>query len=183
MGASSQLYEILAVAGVATGVLALLLLAWFGFRLSRLRRAQVTILGAEDRDIVAHAEQLQREFVALRDWLEEATTQLAGRMAVAEGRIDGSLSHRALVRYDAFGELSGRQSSSIALLDDHHSGVVLTAIRSRNHSHLYVKQLTAGVSDVDLSPEEQRAVNEAINPNAPKAISGGGAIPPTAKAG
>jgi hypothetical protein len=40
--------------------------------------------------------------------------------------------------------------------------VVLSAIRSRNHSHLYVKQLIAGKSDIELSPEEHQAVEAAV---------------------
>lgn len=162
MDAPDGTYEIVALAGAVAALLALLLCVWIVVGVRRLRRGQQIVLGGEERDIVAHSEQLQREFAALRDWLEEATMKLEGRMEVAERRIDGSLAHRALVRYDAFGELSGQQSSSIALLDERRSGVVLTAIRSRNHSHLYVKQLVEGVSDIELSPEERRAVDEAM---------------------
>ena len=162
MGDSGQLYEILAIAGAAIGSIALLLAMWLAFKMRRLRRAQVTVLGADNRDIVAHAEQLQREFTALRDWLEDASTRLEGRMEVAEQRIDGAFTYRSMLRYDAFGEMTGRQSSTIVLLDEHRSGLVLSAIRSRNHSHLYVKQLLRGHSDIELSPEEQRAVNDAL---------------------
>ena len=40
----------------------------------------------------------------------------------AETRLDGTIAHRALVRYDAYGEMSGSQSTSIALLDATRSG-------------------------------------------------------------
>ena len=43
-------------------------------------------------------------------------------MGAAEARIDGCVAYRSLVRYDAYGEMSGRQSSSIALLDARRSG-------------------------------------------------------------
>ena len=43
--------------------------------------------------------------------------RLDERMAAAEDRLDGAIAYRALVRYDAYGEMSGHQSTSLALLD------------------------------------------------------------------
>lgn len=163
MGGSDELYRALAVAGTALGVIALVAVVWLALTVRRLRRAQVTVLGGQQqRDLVAHAEALERDFALLRDWLEDATAKIDQRMAVAEQRLDGSVAYRSMIRYDAFGEMTGQQSSTVALLDSQQSGIVLSAIRSRNHSHVYVKQVVAGQSDIDLSPEEQRAVNEAL---------------------
>ena len=76
---------------------------------------------AEQRDLVEHAARLEQGFVDLRDWVEETATGIDARMAAAEARIDGCVAYRSLVRYDAYGEMSGHQSSSIALLDAHRS--------------------------------------------------------------
>ena len=51
----------------------------------------------------------------------------------AEQRLDGAIAYRALVRYDAYGELSGHQSTSIALLDAERNGVVLSCDRPPRH--------------------------------------------------
>ena len=83
-------------------------------------------------------------------------------MAAAEARIDGCVAYRALVRYDAYGEMSGQQSSSIALLDTHRSGVVLSSILHRESARVYVKQIVEGESELELSPEEREAVNTAL---------------------
>ncbi len=162
MSTPQGLYQWLALAGAAIAVLCLLLLIWNAFALRRVRRAQKIILAGGQRDVVAHAEALQREFVTLRDWLDDVSVVLDKRMSRLETRLDGAVTHTAMVRYDAFGAKSGKQSSSVALLDEHRSGVVLTAIVSRNFSHLYVKNLTAGVSDIELSPEERHAVELAF---------------------
>jgi hypothetical protein len=130
--------------------------------LRRVRRAQKIVLGGSERDVILHAEALQREFVSLRDWLDDASTQLDKRMTRLETGLDGAVTHTAMVRYDAFGAKSGKQSSSVALLDESKTGVVLTAIVSRNFSHLYVKNLTDGVSDIELSPEERHVVELAF---------------------
>lgn len=189
MSSPDGLYEWLALAGAAFALLCLLLLIWNAFALRRVRRAQKIVLAGGERDVVAHAEALQREFVSLRDWLEDVSVVLDKRMQVLEKRLDGAVTHTAMVRYDAFGAKSGKQSSSVALLDEHKTGVVLTAIVSRNFSHLYVKNLVAGVSDIELSPEERHSVELAFAapgeppvapaPPAPtRVVSGSPAKPP-----
>ena len=72
-------------------------------------------------------------------------------------------SQRAVVRYDAYNELSGRQSVSIALLDAHSSGVVISSIQHRDQTRFYIRQVEGGKGTVELSPEEQQAVDAAIS--------------------
>ena len=150
----------LAAAGVA--VLALLWTIVNSVRLRRLRAAQRTVLGDGTADLVGHAATLQEAFVQLRDWLEETAERLDERMTAAERRIDGSVAHTSLVRYDAYGEMSGRQSTSLALLDSRRSGVVVSAIHHREQARVYVKHLREGASEVELSPEELEAVETAM---------------------
>jgi len=150
-----------------------MLLVWvvvLAFKLRRIRRGQKVVLGADSRDIVRHAEDLQRQFSDLQDWLEEASTRLDERMVEAELRLDNTLAYRAMIRYDAYGEMSGQQSSTVALLDAHRTGLVLSAILHRNHSHLYVKSVVQGKSDIDLSPEEERTIEQAMT-DGPKPLT------------
>ena len=62
------------------------------------------------------------------------------------------------MRYDAYNEMSGRQSTTIALLDASRSGIVLSSIHHRDQARLYAKQIIAGEGELELSPEEQEAV-------------------------
>src|ERR687886_2245149 len=139
----------LAAGGVA--IVALLLAVVLAFKLRRVRTAQRAVLGDGQRDIVAHSEELQTAFTQLRDWVEESIEHFERRMGEVEQRLDGCVAHRALVRYDAYNELSGHQSSSLALLDSHKSGVVLSSIVHRDQARLYVKQLRAGEAEHELS--------------------------------
>ena len=132
----------LAAAGVA--VVALLWVIVLAVKLRRLRAAQRTVLGEGQADLVAHAAQIQEAFVQLRDWVEETATRLEERMATAEGRIDGCVAYTSLVRYDAMGEMSGQQSSTMALLDSHRTGVVVSSILHRDQARVYVKQVRDG---------------------------------------
>jgi hypothetical protein len=157
---STQGIVALAAAGVA--VIALLWLVVLSVKLHRLRAAQRTILGGQDTDLATHAASLQEAFVQLRDWVEEVASGLEGRVAGAERRMDRSIAHTSVVRYDAMNELSGQQSSTVALLDARSTGVVISSILHRDQARLYVKQVREGNPEYELSPEEQQAVDEAM---------------------
>jgi hypothetical protein len=154
---------IVALAAAAVAVLALALALVLALRLRRVRTDQRVILGGEERDLVAHAAALQREFQALGGYVGDAAEQLNARMEAAEARLDGAVAYRALVRYDAYGEMSGRQSTSIALLDATRSGIVLSSISHRDQARLYAKQVHAGKPELELSPEEEEAVRLALS--------------------
>jgi hypothetical protein len=159
----SSAQGIVALAAAGLAVVALALAAVLAVKVRRLRAVQKTVLGpAGEQDLVAHAARLEQGFVQLRDWVEEAAAQLDARMGTAESRIDGCVTYRSLVRYDAYGEMSGRQSSSVALLDSHRSGVVVSSILHRDQARVYVKQVHEGDSELELSPEEREAIDAAL---------------------
>lgn len=85
------------------------------------------------------------------------------RREVAALRSEGAdaLRHLAVVRYDAFGDVGGGLSWSLALLDDAGSGVVLSSIHGRAEARTYAKSVSAWTCDQPLSPEEQEAVDGA----------------------
>jgi hypothetical protein len=151
----------LAAGGVA--LIALILALILAVRMRRLRAEQKVVLGASGRDdLVTHATGLQHAFEALHGRVEEVAERLDARMAAAEERLDGAIAYRALVRYDAYGELTGHQSTSLALLDAGRSGVVLSSIANRESARIYCKQVHAGEGELELSPEEAEAVRLAL---------------------
>ena len=153
---------IVALAAAGAAAIALLWVIVLAVKLRRLRAAQRTILGGEETDLAAHAASLQEAFVQLRDWVEEVASGLEGRVAATERRVDGSITHTSVVRYDAMNELSGQQSSTVALLDERRTGVVISSILHRDQARLYVKQVREGNPEYELSPEEEQAVSEAM---------------------
>lgn len=154
---------IVALAAVALALIALAAVAVLARRLGRMRADQRVLLGDRDRqDLIEHGAVLTRDFAALHAYVEDLATQLQARLASAEERLDGAVAYRGLVRYDAYNEMSGHQSTSIALLDSHRSGVVLSSIHHRDQARLYAKQVTNGHSQLELSPEEREAVRVAL---------------------
>ena len=96
--------------------------------------------------------------------MEEAIERLEARDAELAAGLRGAVSHVAVVRYDAMGEMTGRQSSSVALLDSHRCGVVLSSILHREQARLYAKSIVDGASEFQLTPEEEEAVSAALRP-------------------
>ncbi|HXA53335.1 MAG TPA: DUF4446 family protein [Solirubrobacteraceae bacterium] len=162
---------IVALAAGAVAVVALLGCAALALALRRLRAAQRAVLGEGERDLVAHAAELQTGFGALSRHVDEVAERLDRRLADAEAGVHGAISHRALVRYDAYNELSGRQSVSIALLDGSRSGIVLTCIHHREQARVYIKQVHDGQGELELSPEEAEAVQLALAPGGDGRVS------------
>ena len=159
---------IIAIAAAAVAVLALMSCVALMLAMRRLRRAQRLVLGEHpQRDLVAHSAAMQEAFETLREYVEDAASRLDGRLAGAELALRGTIAHRALVRYDAYNELSGKQSMSIALLDDQQSGIVLSCIHHRDQARVYAKQVHGGHGELELSPEEAEAVRlAALSPPA-----------------
>jgi hypothetical protein len=154
---------IAALGAGAVALIALLAVMVLARRLSRLRADQRVVFGERDaRDLVTHAAELDAEFRSLHSYVEDLAAGLQARLATVEQRLDGAIAHHGLVRYDAYNEMSGRQSTSIALLDAHGSGVVVSSIHHRDQARLYAKQVVEGRGQLELSPEEHEAIRVAL---------------------
>jgi hypothetical protein len=163
--ASDELTSTTGVVAIAAGGLALIALVFAAVLASRLRKvqnAQRTVLGnSGERDLVNHAVSLQHGFDQLHRDVQQRFEQIDSRLQGSEQRLEHAISHSAVVRYDAYGEMSGRQSSSIALLDAKGTGVVMSSILHREQARLYAKGIHEGQADVELSPEEAEAIQAA----------------------
>jgi hypothetical protein len=165
---------IVALAAAFLAVCALVVCVLLGRRLRRLREAQQVLLGEEGtRDLIAHASDLDRRLAGLGGAVQEAVRLLETRDTELQAGLEGAVSHVAVVRYDAMGEMAGRQSSSVALLDSHLCGVVLSSILHRDQARLYAKGIVDGVPEMDLSPEEQEAIAAALRPRESEGGVGG----------
>jgi hypothetical protein len=154
---------IAALSAGAVALIALLLALVLAFRVRKLRSAQKAVLGEHGQsDLVAHAAGLQHAFAALHERVEEVAVNVDERLGAAEARLDGAIAYRSLVRYDAYGELTGNQSTTIALLDEHRDGIVLSSIVRRDTARIYIKVVHGGQGELELSPEEIEAVRRAL---------------------
>jgi Protein of unknown function (DUF4446) len=154
---------IVALAAAALALCALIAVALLARAIRRLRADQKVVLGgAAPQDLVTHAAEIDRGFGSLNDYVQDVVARLDSRLIDLEGRMDGAVAYHGLVRYDAYNEMSGRQSTSIALLDARRSGIVLSSIHHRDQARLYAKHVVDGRALLELSPEEEEAVRLAL---------------------
>ena len=78
-----------------------------------------------------------------------------------KAHLTNCISKTALVKYDAFEQMSGKLSFVIALLNDQHSGIILNAMHSREGCFTYAKEIIKGESYIPLSEEEKEALEKA----------------------
>jgi hypothetical protein len=90
--------------------------------------------------------------------LPEDVHGLRQEVAALRAEARDALRHLAVVRYDAFGDMGGHLSWSLALLDDSGNGVVLTSIHGRSEARTYAKNIASWSCDQAMSPEEEEAV-------------------------
>jgi len=139
--------------------------------LARLRRATVVLgRGARGRETMLEATERHIELTAavadqlgaLRSYVDATRSEMAAAVRARNTATARSLRNVALVRYDAFEDIAGRLSFSLALLDDDGDGVALTAITGRADTRLYAKGISRGEGEHALSPEEEQAVHAAL---------------------
>lgn len=68
-----------------------------------------------------------------------------------------------VVKYDAFNQMGGQLSYSIALLDENNNGFIINSVHSADGSYSYSKEIIKGMCDITLSKEEQEALDQAMN--------------------
>ena len=95
------------------------------------------------------------------DAVPEDVHGLRQEVAALRAEAKDALRHLAVVRYDAFGDMGGHLSWSLALLDDGGDGVVLTSIHGRSEARTYAKSIAGWSCEQQLSPEELEAIERA----------------------
>jgi hypothetical protein len=153
-----QTLSILAVVAIALAVLAVLVAVVNSVRSARLRRSLTVLDDAGDGRTFLEAVSRQGDQVAA---LRSEVAALTVDTRSLRTDLSAAIRHVAVVRYDAFGDMGGRFSFSVALLDDAGDGLVLTSISGRTESRSYARGVIGGRGDVELSPEEQQAVDHA----------------------
>lgn len=70
-----------------------------------------------------------------------------------------------LVKYDAFQEMGGKLSFSLAMLNEKNDGYIINAVHSREGCYTYVKEIIDGNSIIALAEEEEQALAQALSSN------------------
>ena len=147
-----------AIGAAAAGVLGLLTGIVANIRVRRLRRGFAALDGSGKDTVLDAVRRGSEQTSAMRTELQD----MRDALATARADLADALRHVSVVRYDAFGDMGGRLSFTVALLDDAADGVVVTSIHGRSESRTYAKGVKSGESEQSLSPEEQQAIDLAM---------------------
>jgi hypothetical protein len=130
----------------------LLITLWLSIQVNRLRAKLAAV--PEDGNVYALLAEVDGEL----DRIEALLADFGPRLVTVERQLPQAISRTGVVAYDAFGDISGNLSRSIAMLDAMGNGVVISLLVGRGETLFYVKQIKGGKGAEALSPEEEEAV-------------------------
>lgn len=127
--------------------------------LSRLTRKYNMFMKGKD------AQSLERMFVRKLseiDRLIETNEIYNIEIKKIKNSTEKTLNKYGIVKYDAFEDMGGKLSFSLAMIDQDNTGFILSAIHSRENCFLYIKEIVKGESYIKLSEEEVEALKQAV---------------------
>ena len=111
------------------------------------------------------AASLEDEIVALfedNQIIKKATEKNQKDINNLYGRLATCFQKVGIIKYDAFNQMGGQLSYSIALLDEDNNGFLLNSVHSTDGCYSYSKEIRNGKCALELGDEEQIALNEAM---------------------
>ena len=137
-------------------VLVLVLAVWQAIQIQGLRNRLNSV--PDDGNVIAMLTDIDSRIVATESRVSDVNQRL-GRL---EEQMPYALSYIGVVSYNAFGNIVGNRSRSIALMNQQSDGIVITILASREETLFFTKEVRAGTGVEELSPEEQGAVDRAV---------------------
>ncbi|MCL1595083.1 MAG: DUF4446 family protein [Actinomycetia bacterium] len=144
------------VALIIAVLLAVILAIWQTIQIQAIRRRVDAV--PEDGNVIGMLQTLDARTNAIQAMLD----QMQGRVESIEGRLPFAISHVGVVAYNAYGNITGNRSRSIALMNQLGDGLVISLLSSREETMFYTKEVRKGVGVEELSPEEMAAVDRAM---------------------
>lgn len=145
-------YLILGILGAT-----LLIVLWMSVHLTKVRAKLAAV--PRDADVLGLLRRIDNELARLN----HDVAAMEPRLATVEDHLPQAISYTGIVSYDAFGDITGNLSRSIALLDRMGSGIVISLLVGRSETLFFTKQVRDRVGAEPLSPEEEAAVAQALS--------------------
>ena len=145
----------LAVVCLVTFILLIITLC----KLKGLRRRIDTLTRGKDAESM---EDSIIDFFERIESLEDAERKMHRDIREIKENLKITYQKTGLVKYDAFREMSGALSYSLALLDKENNGVLISSMYSREGCYTYAKDIIKGECKLNLSDEEAEALKQAV---------------------
>ena len=127
-------------------------------QMSKLKKKYNIFMGGQDAKSL---EQLLLQRLEQIDGLVESNTTNQSNIQMLFEKMNFTFQKIGLIKYNAFHEMGGKLSFSLALLNEKEDGFVLNAVHSREGCYTYIKEIIGGNSVTVLSEEEKEALQMA----------------------
>lgn len=154
-----ELAEYIAIGLAVLLVITLVLLIITLCKLKSLRRRVDALTRGKDAESM---EASILNFFEKIEALEDAEQKMHRDIREIKENLKITYQKTGLVKYDAFREMSGALSYSLALLDKENNGVLISSMYSREGCYSYAKEIINGESKINLSEEEAEALKQAV---------------------
>lgn len=112
-----------------------------------------------------NAKSLENEIIALFEdnkFIKASTDKNKKDIRTLFKNMESTFQKIGIIKYDAFNQMGGKLSFSLALLDENNNGFILNSVHSTEGCYSYTKQIKNGQSSISLGEEEKQALDMAI---------------------
>ena len=148
----TNILSLLVIVAIMLATSALAWLVAFEIRLRKLFR------GRKAKDLESVMQDIQKELNEFSVKRVDIDTTLEN----VERRLQKGARHMGLVRFNPYADAGSNQSFAIAILDELKNGFVISSLYGRDSNRMYAKPIIQGVSQYQLSTEENQAIEKAL---------------------
>ena len=113
-----------------------------------------------------NAKSLEKDIIVLYEenrFIKASTEKNKSDIRFLYKKLASTFQKVGIVKYDAFNQMGGQLSFSLALLDENNSGFILNCVHSTEGCYSYTKEIRNGSCDISLGEEEREALDIAMD--------------------
>ena len=151
-------YFFIGLSGISLLLLILVIIQMY--QIKNLKKRYKKFMSGKD------AKSLEKEIEKVfeeNNYLRDLTSENKRNIKNINKEIEKCFNKVGIVKYDAFKQMGGMLSFSLALLNDNNDGCILNSVHNTEGCYVYVKEIKSGNSDIELSSEEKEALSKAMN--------------------
>ena len=119
---------------------------------------------SDDGDIIGALKEYYQKVDDLAATIESKTDAVTlSRLSECESKTSVSIKKLGVIHFDAFDDVKGNLSFSVAMLNDNDDGIILTSLYGHSSCNTYVRDVRNGKTSVKLLKEEMMAFEKAKN--------------------
>ena len=150
-------YLFIGLAGISLVLLILVIIQMI--QIGNLKKKYKKFMGGKD---VKSLEDKLKTIVEDNKYIIELSTENKKNIKEINKEMEFSFNKVGIVKYDAFNQMGGKLSFSLALLNEKDNGFIMNSVHSSEGCYTYIKEIKAGICNIDLGNEEKQALSEAM---------------------